>query len=284
MKWTLALCATAAVVAAATQASALDACLFQPLYRHVSFESAPPTTPLSGMRSSHYGWGQVQFFTNAETVAIPQYYLPDATVFAAQQSSVQLLIAGQHVMGPVLPGYTVTVVFPRPVTEASFSFGAPLLSRNNIVAWITPIDADGFDLAFPFQASTNQSAGNYPGGGGPPIPITREGTATVNGLTFSGLRINFEPVGGFFPGFDDPTTETPREFRFDNLTWTPVLYCCPTDLNGDGQNSVDDLFNYLNAWFIGDRTADPRTDFNLSGAIDISDLFLYLNAWFTGCP
>lgn len=266
-----------------TSARAIDACVFQPLYRQVGFESAAPTTSLNGLRTSHYGWGQVRFFTNADSISSPQFYLTDATAREAQSSVPQLLIFGPHVAGPVLPDFVVTVAFPRPVTEASFAFGAPLFSRQNIVARVTPLDAEGFELSFPTSALTNQSAGNYPGGGGQSVPITREGTASISGLTFSGLRIAFEPEGGFFPGFEDPTTETPRDFRFDSLRWTPVPYCCPTDYDGDGTNAVNDIFAYLNAWFAGDRNADPRSDFNLSGTFEAADIFLFLNAWFAGC-
>lgn len=55
---------------------------------------------------------------------------------------------------------------------------------------------------------------------------------------------------------------------------------CIADFNGVGGVSIDDLFLYLNAWFIG----APAADINNAGGVSIDDLFLFLNAWFTGCP
>jgi spore germination protein YaaH len=73
-----------------------------------------------------------------------------------------------------------------------------------------------------------------------------------------------------------------------------VLPCpCRADFNFNGSVTIDDLFIYLNAWFIpcrGDlatqagapclgRTCDVSGD----GDVDLDDLFVYLNRWFAGC-
>ncbi|MBY0311419.1 MAG: hypothetical protein K2W85_05075 [Phycisphaerales bacterium] len=52
---------------------------------------------------------------------------------------------------------------------------------------------------------------------------------------------------------------------------------CTLDVNKDRRIDVQDLFEFLNAWFTG----LPAGDFNRSGGNDVSDLFDYLNAWFT---
>jgi hypothetical protein len=52
---------------------------------------------------------------------------------------------------------------------------------------------------------------------------------------------------------------------------------CPADFNGGGL-AVQDIFDYLNAWFAGDL----RADFN-GGGLAIQDIFDFLNAWFAGC-
>ena len=54
---------------------------------------------------------------------------------------------------------------------------------------------------------------------------------------------------------------------------------CPADFNGDDQLSVQDIFDFLNAWFAG----DPRADFNGVNGISVQDIFDFLNAWFAGC-
>ena len=55
------------------------------------------------------------------------------------------------------------------------------------------------------------------------------------------------------------------------------------ELKGQGKLdgvSVQDLFDFLGAWF----AADQRADFDGSGVLTTQDIPEYLNAWFTGCP
>ncbi len=55
---------------------------------------------------------------------------------------------------------------------------------------------------------------------------------------------------------------------------------CPADFNTDGQLSVQDIFDFLAAYF-GNNS---RADFNLSGSLGVQDIFDYLAAYFAGCP
>lgn len=66
---------------------------------------------------------------------------------------------------------------------------------------------------------------------------------------------------------------TPVKIRLDNGD-------CPADFSRTAGVTIDDLFLFLNAWFVG----DPRADFDHAAGVAIDDLFLYLNGWFTGCP
>ena len=50
------------------------------------------------------------------------------------------------------------------------------------------------------------------------------------------------------------------------------------DFNGVNGITVQDIFDFLNAWF----NLDPATDFNGSG-VSVQDIFDFLNAWFAGC-
>jgi hypothetical protein len=52
---------------------------------------------------------------------------------------------------------------------------------------------------------------------------------------------------------------------------------CRADFNGGGL-SVQDIFDFLNAWLAG----DSRTDFN-GGGLAVSDIFDFVNAWLAGC-
>lgn len=54
---------------------------------------------------------------------------------------------------------------------------------------------------------------------------------------------------------------------------------CLADFDGSGSATIDDLFQFMNAWFMG----DPRADANGQNGVTIDDLFIFLNAWFTGC-
>jgi len=55
--------------------------------------------------------------------------------------------------------------------------------------------------------------------------------------------------------------------------------CCPANFNGTGGVSVQDIFDFIGAWF----ARDPRADFNHSGLIGVQDVFDYLAAWLAGC-
>jgi hypothetical protein len=54
--------------------------------------------------------------------------------------------------------------------------------------------------------------------------------------------------------------------------------CCKADFNQSGAIGVDDIFDYLNAWF----GALPAADIN-GGGLAVQDIFDFLNAWFGGC-
>jgi hypothetical protein len=54
---------------------------------------------------------------------------------------------------------------------------------------------------------------------------------------------------------------------------------CLPDFNCNGILEVQDIFDYINAWF----ATNPRADFNYSGGIEVQDIFDFLNAWFAGC-
>ena len=56
-------------------------------------------------------------------------------------------------------------------------------------------------------------------------------------------------------------------------TWTGP------DFNNSGTVTVQDLFDYLAAWF----AASPSADFNGSGTVTVQDLFDFLAAFFAGC-
>ena len=55
---------------------------------------------------------------------------------------------------------------------------------------------------------------------------------------------------------------------------------CRADWNSSGSVTVQDIFDFLSAWFAN----APTADFNGNGAITVQDIFDFLAAWFAGCP
>ncbi len=55
---------------------------------------------------------------------------------------------------------------------------------------------------------------------------------------------------------------------------------CPADFNGANGLTVQDIFDFLAAWFAG----TPTADFNGVNGITVQDIFDFLSAWFAGCP
>ena len=75
---------------------------------------------------------------------------------------------------------------------------------------------------------------------------------------------------------------------FDNANGTYaerfVRYGCPrvvcrADFNGSGSVTVQDIFDFLAAWF----SNSPSADFNSSGSVTVQDIFDFIGAWFQGC-
>ncbi|MCC6320148.1 MAG: immunoglobulin domain-containing protein [Phycisphaerales bacterium] len=59
-----------------------------------------------------------------------------------------------------------------------------------------------------------------------------------------------------------------------------TLAVCRGDFNCDGSQSVQDIFDFLAAYFGN----DPSGDFNNSNSITVQDIFDFLAAYFTPCP
>jgi hypothetical protein len=55
--------------------------------------------------------------------------------------------------------------------------------------------------------------------------------------------------------------------------------CCKADHNQSGAVTVQDIFDFLSAYF----TTNPSADANGSGAVTVQDIFDFLSAYFTGC-
>lgn len=58
------------------------------------------------------------------------------------------------------------------------------------------------------------------------------------------------------------------------------LAICLADINCTGTLTVQDIFDFLAAYFAG----DPLADINGVGGLSVQDIFDFLVAWFSGCP
>jgi hypothetical protein len=64
-----------------------------------------------------------------------------------------------------------------------------------------------------------------------------------------------------------------------NSNLIPDACECPADFNHSGGLSVQDIFDFLAAYF----SVNPAADFNRSGSISVQDIFDFLNGYFAGC-
>ncbi len=95
-----------------------------------------------------------------------------------------------------------------------------------------------------------------------PLDIRAMGGLIVNAVVTYDNNATAEPYDAVL--LVSPTAET----------------ACAADFNNSGAVSVQDIFDFLAAYFM----ADPAADFNHSGAVSVQDIFDYLAAYFVGCP
>lgn len=57
-------------------------------------------------------------------------------------------------------------------------------------------------------------------------------------------------------------------------------YRCPANFNGVGDAGVQDVFDFLTAWF----SSQPEADINFDSTIGVQDIFDFLSHWFAACP
>ena len=102
------------------------------------------------------------------------------------------------------------------------------------------------------------------------LPVTQSGSVATASLP---LDPNVLPAGQYFLfGMVDDIPSIGRIVQ--------VLPRCWADFNGTGGISVQDIFDFLAAWFAG----DAATDINAVDGITVQDIFDFLGAWFAGCP
>ncbi len=116
----------------------------------------------------------------------------------------------------------------------------------------------------------------YPGGACP-IPGTRPVRCNIGGCGHQ-ATVSFPTIAGhaYFVRLGGPEDPANRGRGVLTISSRPT---CRADFNNSGAASVQDIFDFLAAYFAG----DPRADFNLSGAISVQDIFDFLAVYFEGC-
>ncbi len=80
------------------------------------------------------------------------------------------------------------------------------------------------------------------------------------------------------PGMCNPSPTPDGAYRGDCTVCMPTT-CCPADYNNNGIVSVQDIFDFLAAYFAGNF----NSDFNNNTFISVQDIFDFLASYFAGC-
>jgi hypothetical protein len=102
----------------------------------------------------------------------------------------------------------------------------------------------------------------------------RDVQRTPDGPGSGGVLTGWTGSGDF-----DPILHSAPVPYLVELTGACRVFVCVADFDGSGVIGVQDIFDYLNAWFAG----NPRADVD-GGGISVQDIFDFLNLWFAGCP
>ncbi len=116
------------------------------------------------------------------------------------------------------------------------------------------------------------------------LPLSTAGRSCMNvGVAVALVRADGTLSNQVLPGV--PATSTadlgaaPNFAAIAGTQWVSVSLPSAADFNGDGGVTVQDIFDFLAAWF----ASDGHADFNGAGGITVQDIFDFLGAWFAGC-
>lgn len=255
-----------------------------PRFEHLKFVAAPSGKFLIGTRDD--GW-------NGEIGAYLQVFELPPGFFTGE--GVPFLLS-THVL-PYVTGPAATNGNGSLFTLAAGAAG--LYQLNTPVQWAPGYGIQSFDqtgchagsatfLAFPSGNPTSVTLQWYRYGPSDPnssssstwvhTPLVNGPTgwgstysgATEVGLTISNIRGNDAKFFYYLAATNSCGTTNSRY---------AILDFCPADFNCSGSVTVQDLFDFLGAYF----ASDPRADFNASGSNTVQDLFDFLGAYFGFC-
>jgi hypothetical protein len=104
-----------------------------------------------------------------------------------------------------------------------------------------------------------------------PNPCPQPSGACCNGTTCNiRTSTNCIATGGVYQGNGQPCLGQPGN----------RITCCTANFNGAGGLTVQDIFDFLGAYFSNNLAADV----NHSGTLSVQDVFDFLGQYFAGCP
>jgi hypothetical protein len=208
-------------------------------------------------------------------------------------------------------GWHIIAGLPHGGTHAAqISFFISSFDNGVVSHWlISPQQTfrNGDTFSFWTECPDNQSSTFLPGDDDLEVRLSTAGASTNTGTTeydigdFQAVLIDVNPgnVTDGYPGvwtqysitisgLPGPTSgRLALRYVAPNSSYINFIYIddlqytqgpCPADFNHTGGVTVQDIFDFLNAWFAG----NPAADFNGNG-LSVQDIFDFLNAWFAGC-
>jgi hypothetical protein len=142
--------------------------------------------------------------------------------------------------------------------------GAIRISDRGLVAWAGSASASGVYL------NTDQLFNGASNIGGVVVGNVEGGGSNLD-MSSSGQYLVASCFNGSFSG--------PGQ-NFVQVSFDSVPGGCLADFNNSGAVTVQDIFDFLAAYF----TSAPAADINGSGAVTVQDIFDFLALYFAGCP
>lgn len=240
------------------------------------------------------------------------YTVSDTSGNSAASSVVAFVFNPLNYRNPEAPSVTRSGVLaswydlpPSPTELPNFStltsFGSSLLPQINIPSTTGTISTSGrtdnlgavfegfvnipTSDVYRFHLTSDDGSKLFIGSGTGTLIIDHNGTHGMTEASSSlmglkpgkhRLRIEyFESGGGAGITLAYSSTSTAKTIIPTTL-WS---FWCVSDFNRSGTVSVQDIFDFLAAWF----NADARADINATGGISVQDIFDFLSLWFAGC-
>ena len=180
--------------------------------------------------------------------------------------------------GTRITGFVSTCTGNAAATRSNLTVKAQSADNQRIC-----FDVTGASAATPLRIRLN-GALTLTGGSTGLVRLRNPANAVVQSITTGSLNrvINITTNGTysldatFDTGMINMTSGTGTQTRAATVN---AAVTCIADFNGNGTISVQDIFDFLAAYFAGSTAADS----NANGSIAVQDIFDFLAVYFSGC-